>query len=165
MSTYGLDTAQLRLMIVRPVLTRLGLYSLAAENLVTGTAMVESKLKYLTQLGRGPARGLWQMEGATHFDIHTNYLKFRPQLLKLVMLYAAPLNSDIPDPDIMAGNLYYACAMCRVDYLRAPEALPAPTDAAGMAALHKLRYNSAGGKTDITESIKDFQQAVLESSV
>lgn len=162
--TYGLDSIQLRIHVVRPVLIRLGLYSPAAENLVMGTAMTESELRYLTQLGRGPARGLWEMEGATHLDVHTNYLKFRPELQKLVLAYAAPYSGGIPDPDIMSGNLYYACAMCRVDYKRAPGALPDAKDAMGMAQYHKKSYNSARGATDVTESVKHFQQAVLEGS-
>lgn len=159
----GLDSIQFRINIVRPVLTRLGLYSPAAENLVMGTAMVESGLKYITQLGRGPARGLFQMEGATHQDIYVNYLKFRPELQRLVLQYVG--SSLMPDPDIMAGNLYYACAMCRMHYLRAPGSLPDAKDAMGLALYHKQNYNTAGGATEIEQSVKCFQQAILEGSV
>lgn len=159
----GLDSIQFRINIVRPVLTRLNLYSPAAETLLLGTAMVESGLKYITQLGRGPARGLWQMEGATHQDIHVNFLKFRPELQRLVLQYVG--SALMPDPDVMAGNLYYAAAMCRVHYLRAPGSLPDAKDAMGMALLHKQHYNTAGGATEIEQSVKCFQQAVLEGSV
>ena len=53
MSDYGLDLQQLRVDIVRRSLTHIGLWSQAAENLVLGTALTESRARYLRQLGTG----------------------------------------------------------------------------------------------------------------
>ena len=61
-------------MVIRPALTKINLWSRSAEELVLGTAIVESGLTYLKQRGEGPALGLWQIEPATHEDLYTNFL-------------------------------------------------------------------------------------------
>ncbi|MFT9424981.1 MAG: hypothetical protein ABF570_07600, partial [Acetobacter syzygii] len=73
----GLDLAQFKALLVRPVLAQIGLAGAAAVPLVTGTALVESGLVWLRQNGGGPALGLWQMEPATHDDCWRNFLAFR----------------------------------------------------------------------------------------
>ena len=66
--------SQIRSMVIRPSLKKLGLHSTSAEELVPGTAIVESGLTYLKQHGEGPALGLWQVGPATHEDLYTNFL-------------------------------------------------------------------------------------------
>ena len=78
MSTLGLDVNQVRLYVVRPALQEIGLWSQVAENLVLGTAVTESRLKYLKQLGKGPALGIFQMEPFTHNDIWRTHLWGKP---------------------------------------------------------------------------------------
>ena len=56
------------------------MWSTAAEELVLGTAIVESSLIYISQHGAGPALGLWQVEPATHDDLYANYLSYRQEL-------------------------------------------------------------------------------------
>ena len=70
----------LRSMVIRPALTKINLWSRSAEELILGTAIVESGLTYLKQHGDGPALGLWQVEPATHEDLYTNFLNYRPEL-------------------------------------------------------------------------------------
>ncbi|MGH6742988.1 MAG: hypothetical protein ACREDY_28850, partial [Bradyrhizobium sp.] len=69
----GLDPSQVREYVIRPALQRLNAWTQAAENLVLGVAMHESRLRYIDQLdwaGKpGPAFGLWQMEAPTHNDL------------------------------------------------------------------------------------------------
>jgi hypothetical protein len=129
-----------------------------------GTSLTESELRRLDQVDKlnrpGPAFGLWQMEGATHLDNYRNFLDYRPELKREVLKFAGFFSGNYPDPAEMQGNLYYACAMCRIDYLRAKPALPAWNDAAGMAAYHKQNYNSALGKTDVAKSIEHFKFAI-----
>lgn len=67
-ATNGLDVGQLKHLIVAPALAALGLGGDSAVNLVTGTALAESRAAYVRQLGGGPALGLWQMGPATHDD-------------------------------------------------------------------------------------------------
>ena len=62
-------------MVIRPALTKINLWSSSAEELVLGTAIVESGLTYLKQHGDGPALGLWQIEPATHEDLYTNFVE------------------------------------------------------------------------------------------
>lgn len=160
-SELGIDPRQLRDYVIRPALVRLGAGNQAAENLVLGTAVHESRLRYLDQLDRagkpGPAFGLWQMEEATHNDIWVNWLAYhdapRVALLGMTASIARPQASD------MHWNLLYSAAMCRVFYLRLPDALPAATDAAGMAQLWKRRYNTFQGAGTVEQALPAFQLA------
>lgn len=158
MNTYGLDPLQVRLQVVRPTLARISLWSRDAENLILGTALVESNLQYLKQLGNGPALGPWQMEPATYRDNWINFLVYQPKLRADIVKLAGYFSGEYPDAFELVGNLNYACAMCRADYRRAKPAIP--SDAMGLALYHKLNYNSSKGATDITESVKHFQFAI-----
>ena len=72
---------QFRDEIVAPTLKEIGLYSKAAERLVIGTGLTESRLEYVKQIG-GPALGLYQCEPSTHKDIWDNYLIYNLPLAK-----------------------------------------------------------------------------------
>lgn len=154
MSEFGLDLGQLREHIVRPTIVNLGLYSEAAENLLIGTALVESRARYLVQI-HGPARGLWQMEPATHDDIWANFLAFQPELARRVHNCAVRYN----DPDELVWNLRYAAAMCRVHYQRVPEKLPQARDAQAMAVYWKRYYNTLRGAGTIPGALPFFEVA------
>ena len=145
-----LDIAQFRSLIIRPALEAIDLHSEAAEELVLGTALQESNLKYLKQLGNGPAIGLWQMEPSTHADIWTNFLKYRPELaFKLRALL--PRDSEIGFAQQMAGNLWYGAAMCRVHYFRRKEPLPKAGDIVAQSLFWKRTYNTNLGKGTAAE--------------
>ena len=58
----ALDASHLREVVIKPALPEIELWSPAAEELVLGTAIVESRLSFIKQLGSGPALGLWQIE-------------------------------------------------------------------------------------------------------
>ncbi len=157
--SYGINPAQLRELIVQPVLKHLELHTLAAENLVVGTALVESNAGYLAQI-KGPAFGLWQMEPATHDDVWKNFLAYRHRLSALVKELELPdwYGNDARE---LAGNLYYAAAMCRVHYYRVPERLPEPQDAQGMAQYWKTYYNTHLGAGSVLKAIPHFEVACL----
>lgn len=163
MSKYGLEVRELRRWVVQPVLTRLGLYSLAAERLVLGTAMHESRLRFLDQVDQadkpGPAFGLWQMEGPTHADIYRNFLAYQPELKRKVLKFAGHFSSDIPEPGEMTGNLNYACAMCRVHYWRVRDPLPAADDVRGLAQYAKDHYNTRAGKA----TVEQYEEAITDA--
>lgn len=144
----GLDPADLRAYVVRPTLQRLGLWSAGAEDLVMGTAKVESKLRKLDQAGRfgetdyGPAAGLFQTEKATHDWLVGDALAGRPQLRSAL----AGLVAAWPDGwHQLATNLAYAAAVCRIRYYVAPSLIPAPGDVAAAAATWKRDYNTVRG--------------------
>lgn len=139
---------QLRDLVITPVLTVLGLPHIPeATELLLATAMQESNCgDAIAQEGGGPALGVWQMEPATEIDVWDNFLAFHQDLHDKVA-HLTLLGSEINDTAQLAGNLYYACAMARVQYYRAPEALPAVGDVAGQADLYLLRYNAGGAAT------------------
>lgn len=138
-----MDPRQARELIVNPLLQELGLWSQAAEDLLIGTAAQESHFKYIHQLGKGPALGFWQMEPATHEDIWRHYLGIRPIIAKKIRLACDLADVDQPDPEVMVYNIRYACAMCRVHYLRSSE--PIPDTLEGQAAYWKTHYNTMHG--------------------
>lgn len=155
---YGLDIEQFRIRVVRLVLMQLELHSPAAENLVLGTGMQESRLSYLQQI-KGPARGLFQMELATYKDLWENFLINKAVLANKVENFAI----GFPDFEEMEGNLYFATAMCRICYYRIKEALPANNPLA-LAQYWKKYYNTALGKGTIEQALPHFKIACMHNS-
>jgi hypothetical protein len=150
-----MDITQLRDHVIEPALGSLGDWynSEAAVQLLIGTAIQESRCKYLVQI-KGPALGIFQMEPATHDDIFNNFLAYRPTLEETVLGFLGKQRGA----EQLIGNLYYAAAMCRVHYLRAPEALPVKDDIVGMARYWKKWYNTPLGKGTETEFYKNYME-------
>lgn len=157
---YGLDPKQVTQYIVRPACFALEMYSQAAEVLVLGTGLVESRLRYLDQLDAadkpGPAYGPWQMEEATFRDINDNYLRYQWRLKEKLH----GLCTHSPRITDLRWNLLYAAAMCRIHYRRVRAALPAADDANGLAAYWKTHYNTPLGKGTIEKALPHFQRAI-----
>lgn len=164
MSEYGLDPKQFRDHIIRPTLVKISLHSLAAEQLVLGTCLHESHLRYVKQI-RGPAMGFAQMEPATHVDLHRNFLAYNQNLRREVVKLASFFSAEYPDPGEMMFNAAYAIAMCRVHYRRVKAPLPAAGDALGMARYWSQHYNTPLGKGTVEQALPHFAFAVnLETS-
>ncbi|MFN3075667.1 MAG: hypothetical protein ABT940_02075 [Alphaproteobacteria bacterium] len=139
--------------VVRPALATLGLKGgAAAEQLLLGTAMQESLLQYVEQMGGGPARGYFQMEPDTHKDIWVNFLAYKPDIAKTVRGIAG-VASGTPSSDLLKTNPQYAAAMTRVHYYRVKGSIPAAGNTAAMAAYWKEHYNTAGGAGSVDEFI------------
>src|SRR3569832_707490 len=144
--------------VFRPALQEIGLWSAAAEELMRGTALVESGLVNRRQIGGGPARGLFQMEPATHDDIWNNFLKYRSKLAQAI----TALQSS-PDADKYAeleNNDKYACGMARASYLRAPGALPQSGDVSGMASYWKEHYNTLLGAGTVSTYVRKWSRVM-----
>lgn len=150
-----MNLEQLRELVIRPALKHIDLWSAAAENLVLGTALVESKGEYIHQVGGGPALGLWQMEPATHDDIWTNYLRYQLEIAEkvLTLTTAAEITEGALE---LIGNLYYGAAMCRIHYRRVSEPLPQEKDADGMARYWKAHYNTSRGAGTVEKALPRF---------
>ena len=163
MSDYGLDPKQFVRHILRPTLRRIDLWSPSAEVLVLGTALVESRLRYVDQIDRankpGPAFGVYQCEGPTHADYYRSYLRYHAELRMTCMRLASHFSGDFPDPSELVFNMAYATAMCRIHYRRLKAALPPTNDAAAMAAYWKKYYNGPG-KGTIEKATPHFQFAI-----
>ena len=148
-----LDIGQFTDHVIQPALETLGLYSKAAEQLLLGTALQESRLTYLRQVGGGPALGLFQMEPATHDDIWHNYLDYRPELASRVSILVS-----VPIAQSLTANMWYAAAMARVHYRRVPAPLPEEGDIEAMAAYWKQHYNSQLGAGQEHEFVANWER-------
>lgn len=144
-----IDPRHFRVYVIRPALKVIGLWSDAAERLVLGTALVESRLRYLHQIG-GPALGPFQIEPSTHDDLWKHYFPFRQRLAADVQQLATLSRN----PDQLAWNLGYGAAICRIIYWRRPEPLPAATDIRAMGLYWKEHYNTHLGKGKIEDWIR-----------
>lgn len=159
MTDYGVDPRQFRDLIVRQTLIKISLHSLAAEQLVLGTCLHESHLRYVKQI-RGPAMGFPQMEPFTHIDLHRNFLAYHQDLRREVVKLAGFFSAEYPDPGEMIFNAAYAVAMCRVHYRRLKAPLPTAGDALGMARYWKAGYNTPLGKGTVEQALPHFEFAV-----
>lgn len=145
-----MNLSQYREHVLVPVLMALdeadpGQHSIAAEQLLLGTLMVESGGEHIVQLG-GPARSLLQIEPETADDVHRNWLTFRPKLRRTVERMAGEWPQDFAGKLVM--NCGYACAIARQVYRRDSKPLPPAGDAQAMGAYWKRVFNTAGGKGD-----------------
>lgn len=153
-----MNLGQLRDHIVRPALRHIELWSPAAENLVLGTALTESRGEFVRQVG-GPALGLWQMEPATHDDLWLWINAPGRRLLSEAVRGLESSASISAGAHELIGNLWYGAAMCRVFYRRLRDELPAERDALNMAKLWKLRYNTPLGAGSVPTALPFFKTA------
>ncbi len=136
--------------IIRPTLQDLDMWSPAAENLVHGTALAESGLRYLRQQGGGPALGLWQMEPATIADVK-RYMSLRLPIHDKVKTMA--VQWPVRKQEVV-WNLKLACALCRIRYWYEPDRLPDADDWSALAAYWKQHYNTPLGRGTVEHFLK-----------
>jgi len=150
----GLNPDHLRNEVVRPVLEHMNMWSQPAEDLVVGTAIVESGLRHLRQFSQGPALGIYQMEPDTASDCW-RYMRDRPDIAVKVQRLLSPW----PSPKIqLIGNLNYATAICRVKYWMDPK--PIPDDLEGQAAIWKRVWNTPKGRGTAPRYILDYRRVM-----
>lgn len=143
---------QLRELVIRPVLESFDLHSQSAENLLVLTACVESACgKWLHQNG-GPALGIFQMEPATHDDIHMHFLPSKPHIRASLHRWSVRRSCEE-----MIWNLAYAALMCRLHYLRDRKPLPQADDIPGLAAYWKRVYNTHLGKGRVEDAVDLYE--------
>jgi len=139
-----IDITQARELIIAPALVAIGKWSQAAENLLVGTMLIESRGgTYIKQRLGGPALGPYQHEPATWVDdikwLHTEPALHRALLDACEYVY---------HPLIMAlmHNWRYASIMCRIHYWRAEPPLPEADDIQGLGQYWKDHWNTSLGK-------------------
>ena len=135
-------------------------YSEEAVDLLMMTCAHESRGgTYLRQkgvTGDVGAFGVYQMEVATHDDIHDNFLFSRRGLRRLL---SSTLSHDFDAGVDLITNLTYATAMARVHYWRVPEALPSKDDTNYINQLGvyaKKYYNTHLGKATSSKYVTDY---------
>ena len=156
----SLDVNQFKELIVVPVLRNLDLYSESAVNLIIGTAIIESDLKYLKQLHDGPAVSIMQIEPTTYHDIITRVVDKYSNLLNKIKVSC--FVDSIPfDANWLIGNLNAAVAFARLKYYLDPEPLPKADDIQGLAEYYKRVYNTPNGSTAIEDAITIFKSVIF----
>ena len=132
--------------VIKPTLEHLAqasprLNSVSAQQLLLGTAMVESNLEHVRQLGNGPALSVFQIEPVTAKDMYTRFLANRPNYFKVVSDMLQP-----PDKEDFIGqlqlNMRFACAIARMKYWSSPVRLAEEGDWEGHAMVWKRVYNT-----------------------
>ena len=150
--------SELRALVIAPVCNYLGLGGVVVEELLLATAMQESQCgAHLRQVG-GPALGVWQMEPRTHDDIWENFLAFRVPLAAKISTF---LFTGLPRVEQLVGNLYYSCAMARVQYYRSPRPLPPAGDLEAQAAYYKIIYNTALGAATTAQYLANARRVLV----
>jgi hypothetical protein len=144
--------------IINPALRDLGMYSASAVELLVFTCAAESLGGTFLAQVNGPAIGVYQMEPATHNDIWQNYIKFRGNLVMMMLSnFDCPY---MPSEHRMYYDLRYATAMARLHYARVPKALPQADDVNGLWDYYKTYYNTEKGKATKKESIAKYHKFV-----
>ena len=151
-----MDPGQLR-RLIRETLQPLGLYNLAAEELLMLTCAVESNLGHYIYQVRGPARGIFQMEPNTEKDIWSHFLKYKSEeLLEDISEY------DTIDEDDLSFNLAYQVIMARIHYLRVPKPLPPATDREALAQYWKDHYNTYLGRGTVEKALDKYSRYAMQ---
>lgn len=129
------------------------MWSEYAEELMIGTCAAESNGgTYLIQ-DNGPAVGIFQMEPKTHDDIWQKWLPNHPAISANLM--ASCMISMKPSSKMMVSNLFYACAMARIEYWRnSPETIPGKLEE---QAAYWLKYYNRGGKGTVEHYLASYK--------
>lgn len=161
----GLDPSQFKAQVIRPSLLALSnatsisfLWSPAAETLLLGTALQESALTYLVQLGDASGRGghgLYQDEPGDLADLLRNFIATRAPLRDAVNGY----RSGGDDVKRLETDLTWASWICRLHYYRSPTAMPAANDLAAMCEFYKADYNTPLGAAEPQQILASFTRA------
>lgn len=150
----AIDPKHLRELVIQPACKAIGLWSVAAEELLLGTACQESKCgTFLKQIGKGPALGIFQMEPRTHDDLWKNFIGAHPNIRAGITHVG-----EHEKAEDMAWNLRYAAALARIHYYRVKEALPAAGDIPAQAAYWKKYYNTPKGAGTVEEYLNNYRR-------
>ena len=143
--------------IIDWTLKQLGMYSKDAAAMIYATGMAESKYRYLSQMGDGPAIGFFQLEPATMRDIMDNYVTYRKSILEsLKNLGYAEDDSEYR----VKSNIALQVAFCRLKYKRDPFPLPLSWNKKDQADYWKRVYNTELGKGTVEHFLEANQEDV-----
>lgn len=150
----GINTKQLKDLVIVPTLKAMGALSDSAVNLLLGTCAQESQMGTYIKQVNGPALGIYQVEPDTHSDVWTNYLDYNPSLRVKIRSFGEPCENSL------MTNLAYATAIARTLYLRVKAPLPAADDIEGLGRYYKSYYNTALGKATIEQFASNYARYV-----
>jgi len=149
----------LRQCVIQPILKKIGLYSLDAEELLIATAAHESLGGYylIQENSKGiftkGGLGIYQMEGASFNDLWKHFQRM-PELI--AGLKTACNLAEDPDSYQMVGNLEFATVMARVFYFRDPKPLPKHDDLDEIWLYYKRVWNTNAGRATKESFVKNY---------
>lgn len=157
----GITVQDLRVHIIRPTLKHLNGWSLSAENLLLGTAMMESIIHHQLSFHNHSKLGLYRLDKTKHQQLWHGYLHSHPDLRHHVLSLVSQKNLYRDKNEELNFNLAYATAMTRLFYLRIAEPLPLAEDVEGLANYWKQHYNTEEAEGSVEQFIKVYQENVL----
>ncbi len=152
--------------IVRPTLFTLAafdkrLYSEASVKLMMGTAAQESDLGFfLRQHPRGPGKGFWSVEDATHDDVWRYLERATKAELKSLVFKLTRFKQKPPGHELIRNPMYCA-AIARIRYWYEVE--PLPQDLVGLARYWDEHYNANPNHGTPEEFLDSYQKFVLRN--
>ncbi len=115
----GIFAEELGLYVIRPTLNILGAYSPTAQQLLIGTAAVESDLGSHLHPQERDGLGIYNISAETHRQVWDNYLVHYPDLASSVRGLASQRTFLQNPHDELVTNLAYATAIAWFAYLHA----------------------------------------------
>lgn len=112
-----IDADEFREYVVQPTLDHLDMWSPLAENLLLGTAAVESSLGSRLHLAHHASLGIYQISPATHCRIWDTFLYNQHDLASKVRGLASQREFLLRPHAELATNLSYATAIAWMVYL------------------------------------------------
>jgi len=129
-----------------------------ARELVLSTGLVESRFKYIKQIGTWVASGYFQVESDTAVDTCVSFLRFRKSLAKRCAK-ASETSIDLWESSdhkrwkrVLTYNIACGIIICRLKYWRSP--LPIGPDTHSMAKIWKEVYNTSKGAGKIEDYLE-----------
>lgn len=107
--------------------------------------------EYLTQIGGGPARGFYQIEGPTHDDLWDNYIDLHPEIKN--SLAGKGILRDV----LRLLDFEYSTVMARLCYMRHSEQIPPYNDINGQYYFYK-KYFNGHGKATLETFVDDYNR-------
>lgn len=165
----GLDPKQFHQFIIAPSLRRLAnamrrdaVASLASQVLLLGTALQESQLRWVRQLGVSGTAGGWGLFQDELADYHDLEYWISGQLLQYDWQKGVISMLQLPmlDPsDRLMCDLEFATCIARLHYWRVAEAMPQAGDLVGLGQYYKKYYNSTLGAATESQIWASFKLA------
>lgn len=147
---------EFKLIIVRPTIQALGIYTHELEDLLIGTAIAQSKLEHLLGF---TGFGFFCMTPPQHDDLWARYLPSQTYILSK-MLNHCQIHRK-PLIETLIYHLTYACAMASLVYHRDPE--PIPKDLEGQAEYYKRVYNNFAETSLYIKGYEDYAKRTAKS--
>lgn len=157
-----MDIRQFRELIIRPTLGALGLpHPERAEALLIATAAHESAgLRYIKQVGGGPALSVYQIEPATGSDVMDRWLPRQALSLRGIVEAVTEFRAGDDVKGRLLSDMRFATVVARLIYWRAPEILPPADDVPAMAKLWGLRWQTESDPVKMQLFITNYERFV-----